>query len=134
MPDREKVIKAIESHIAGVQCEDCPYKDECDYTDKMPAVLGDALALLKEQEARVLNLFEIKLDTVYWMEKANIVRPWPVAFARLHGNPEKLFYEEYYGEDWDVSEYRIAKKGWRCWTSRPTDEQRKAVPWEDDDA
>ena len=24
------------------------------------------------------------------------------------------------------------KKSWRCWTSRPTDEQRKAVKWDGD--
>ena len=55
MPDREKVIKAIESHIAGMQCEDCPYKDECDYTEEMPAVLGDVLDLLKQEPKMVVQ-------------------------------------------------------------------------------
>lgn len=27
-------------------------------------------------------------------------------------------------------EFRLYNKTWRIWTARPTDEQRKAVPWE----
>jgi hypothetical protein len=49
MPDREKVIKAIETHIStddSVGCDDCTYENDgwC-----MTRVMTDALALLKEQ-------------------------------------------------------------------------------------
>lgn len=58
MADREKVIQALESHILGMQCESCPHHDECDYTEEMPAVLGDALDLIKEQAERIKGLLE----------------------------------------------------------------------------
>lgn len=52
MPDREKVIKALEcclkesDHLYSNPCKDCPYEgQEC--IDRMKA---DALSLLKEQE------------------------------------------------------------------------------------
>lgn len=51
MPDREKVIKALETHIStddSVGCDDCTYENDgwC-----MTRVMTDAIALLKEQEA-----------------------------------------------------------------------------------
>lgn len=60
MNDREKVMRALEAHISGMRCEDCPYGDECDYTDEMPAVLGDALELLKIRDV------EIKSNEYHW--------------------------------------------------------------------
>ena len=50
MPDREKVIKGIETCEPSVfarKCSDCPYKDEmnCDY-----ALWHDVIDMLKEQE------------------------------------------------------------------------------------
>lgn len=53
MPDREKVIKGLESCEPSVfkrDCSCCPYKDEmnCDYV-----LWNDVLTLLKEQETRI---------------------------------------------------------------------------------
>lgn len=48
MPDREKVIKAIEiCYIAGNNCTECPlfYKDECN-----DELMHEVLTLLREQE------------------------------------------------------------------------------------
>lgn len=50
MPDREKVIKAIETHLStdiSVGCDDCTYENDGWCTTR---VLADALALLKDQE------------------------------------------------------------------------------------
>ena len=55
MADREKLIQALEAHITGMQCESCPYHDECDYTEEMPAVLGDVLDLLKQEPKMVVQ-------------------------------------------------------------------------------
>ena len=59
MPDREKVIKGLESCEPSVfkrDCSCCPYKDEmnCDYV-----LWNDALALLKEQQENIQ----------YWSDK-----------------------------------------------------------------
>ena len=56
MPDREKVIKGLENCITGFDCPpECPYLDDCnDLIKPMFVELAkDALALLKEQEARI---------------------------------------------------------------------------------
>ena len=133
MPDREKLIRALTFccyDIHDGDCyPDCPYYDACSAGSPVPAVMYDVLALLKEQEARMLYSVEIKLDTVYWMEQKDVNQPWPVAFIRLRGNPDKLVYEDYYGDQWSISGYCVGEKGWRCWTAKPTDEQRKAVKW-----
>ena len=52
--DREKVIKGLEicKNPHG-RCAECPYDDgEIDFTNCTSILCGDALALLKEQEAK----------------------------------------------------------------------------------
>lgn len=53
MPDREKVVNALECCIDGMLCAECGYEglDRC--FDKV--LLADALSLLKEQEAKPLR-------------------------------------------------------------------------------
>lgn len=87
MPDREKVIKALEhcvlpsrkgwpycSNIAGSCCEsdDCPYyQDDCDQ------MLFDALALLKEQEPKfVLSMRRCHYERKGFCPKCNQVVEW----------------------------------------------------------
>jgi hypothetical protein len=91
--------------------------------------LNKAIALLKAQEPRVMTLEEVKmLDSDYYYlesmrspgkELREIVGAygltcvtWPsITWAR------QTMGDSGYG------------KTWRCWTSRPTDEQREAVKW-----
>ena len=61
MPDREKVIKALEAHGCGKSmwrvCSICEYdKDECIKDRCRDNLLTDAYALLKEQEAQIYEL------------------------------------------------------------------------------
>lgn len=142
MPDREKVIKALDccvfpvskgfpyqSHIADKGCEvvECPYQDDCDQ------MLLDALALLKEQEPRVLTLEEVQnacSDYVYLETSTG----WLWYCIKDEGESNKYFGYFVYG----VNEYFIGRwkeygKTWRCWTAMPTDKQRMAVKWDDSD-
>ena len=50
MPDREKVIKALEYCVLSNDCRPCEYWMEFDDTGCQ--IMKDALALLKEQEAK----------------------------------------------------------------------------------
>ena len=134
MADIEKVIKGLEccTFILGKRkCNECPYqKDNGCYQ-----LQDDFHALMKEQEPRVMTLEEVKRhnnqDGCVWFEQPtyNAV----AAFARkddedcteiispyLLGDPINHCYmgNRFYGN------------AWRCWTSRPTDEQRQAVKWE----
>ena len=53
MPNKEKVIKGLETCIEHEDCGDCPYASTCyDPIDFAVCLMKDVLALLKEQEAR----------------------------------------------------------------------------------
>lgn len=133
MTEREKVIKGLECCQANLlpRCEECPYANIDEGTCfTMNRLHADALALLKAQEPRVMTLEEVKmLDSDYYYlesmrspgkELREIVGAygltcvtWPsITWAR------QTMGDSGYG------------KTWRCWTSRPTDEQREATAWE----
>ena len=129
----DKVIKGLECMAKrGGRCRsDCPYyKDhEVNCVEEMAA---DALALLKEREPRIIPFDEINNHEVLWLEVKGVeteegLAPWVKTlngqwFSPLFCNLERpymiLSLPDEYG------------KLCRCWTSRPTDEQRKAVKWD----
>lgn len=129
MPDREKIIKGLEHCSKGpIGCQtNCPYQRDFGCRAQLTA---DVLSLLKEQEARVMTMSEVKAfdwDYCYLEEErlpgkeyravcgdyALTCITWPcVTSMRIqHG-------DESYG------------RKWRCWSAKPTDEQRKTVKWE----
>lgn len=89
----------------------------------------DALKMLKDNEPRVLTLEEVKAfgwDYCYLEEE------------RLPGKEYRMVCGDYALAciTWPcVASMRIQHgdnnygKNWRCWSARPTDEQREAVPW-----
>lgn len=55
MPEREKVIKGLECCAAALSCDECPYNENKECNNKgffYSQAIEDALALLKEQEAK----------------------------------------------------------------------------------
>ena len=58
MPDREKVIKALEccTKLDNVECKQCPYENGCFCRGRSIRLLRDAFALLKEQEKEIKAL------------------------------------------------------------------------------
>ena len=56
--DREKVIKGLECCAGQCNYHGCPYKDPCENASGVKQIMLDALALLKEQEARIRELEE----------------------------------------------------------------------------
>ena len=131
MVDRNKVIKGLEwcmneKHDCYRE-KGCPYENEGDDVGCKYALHRDALALLKAQEPRVMTLEEVNaLDWDYcYLEQERLPGKeyrgmlgkyimtcvtWPSITAA------KISYgAENYG------------RTWRCWTSRPTEEQREAA-------
>ena len=127
MPNRETVIRHFQDAILASGSGNRWRFVRAD-------IIEDALALLREQEPRLMTLEEVKAydwDYCYLEEErlpgkeyravcgdyALTCITWPcVTSMRIqHG-------DESYG------------KKWRCWTARPTDEQRKAVKWDADAA
>lgn len=141
MDKREDVIAGLKKmrenggcEVVGKRdCEKCPYSNVHYCCDQ---IIDDALELLKAQEPRVMTLEDVmKLrfnDVVYFeMTVSGVVIPAIVIDViehmpdgdigivqfRLIQEPTANCDLEYYG------------KKWRCWTSRPTDEQREETPW-----
>lgn len=112
MIDREKVIQWLEACSTGCE-EGCPYeydglvsKVEC-----KADLMRDALELLKGQEPRVLTWEEAEKAEVCWLEQRG--------------------YEPYATDDADTWNPEVYGKVYRCWSLKPTDEQRKEIKWDD---
>jgi hypothetical protein len=143
MVNREKVIKGANCCITrlkktGTCGFECPYKNNplgCKVV-----LLKDVLSIATEQEPRVMTLDEVikhyslppvVLDDLNWQEDyLQDIEPlyfdFPVEDSLL------VHWRGYnqagkYINDWEAS---YGQK-WRCWTSRPSDEQREAVKWDE---
>lgn len=136
MADRETVIRGLKICVqcrSPKDCDGCPYEGERTYAVPCGHVLmADALALLKEQEPRVMTREEIKSNYVeifYFETRAGMLR---ACVKELSDLPDSSIVYLVCGavDDtyWrDLGGYGIT---WRAWTSRPTEEQRKAVLWD----
>lgn len=125
MIDREKIIKGLNdigAFIAG--------RIGFERARNFLRTIDAAITLLKEQEARVMTLDEVKAfdwDYCYLEEE------------RLPGKEYRTVCGDYALTciTWPcVASMRIQRgdnsygKKWRCWTHKPSKEQRKAVKWE----
>lgn len=153
MPDREKVMRGLKCHSThGYEmCFDCPYytnPDDFIYKgdDDLEGVCceeklaSDALALLKEQEARVLSWEEVKKSgsayryvEIYSPQVRRLVLIYCIV-RQSETIPELYYLLEDSGVSWCRTETEYNRdcwqgtvSGWRCWTARPTEEQRKAA-------
>ena len=144
MADLEKVIRGLEAcnrqSYNGSDCQNCPYYDDED-TAELPFgicniqdMFDDALALLKEQEPRVLTLEEIRSGTVEvaWIEDADKAEVIPGIWFRLSNEGGDEAVDIHIRDGFVGARLEVYGKLWRCWTSRPTDEQRKAVKWDEE--
>ena len=126
---RDRVIKGLQVCVpAGCGREKCPYYDgpESEYWGNPDGyrcefdLRQDAIGLLKAQEPRVMA----REEYVAWVDTPFTERD-PVLCERKNKRGSILCWDnlpvcsvEDYGNDV------------RCWTSRPTDAQREATPWD----
>lgn len=139
MADREKVIDILGA-CGTDDCDNCPLNgdERCSgFVDVPVKVLMDALALLREQEPRVLEFLEISETTTYWMEdnrEANQKTTCiPETIMDIMG--DRIFtipvVKLLNGYAPVISKNREGYgKTWRAWTSRPTEQQMRDTPWE----
>lgn len=139
MTDRKKVIRGLEKLKANEgcisvydnDCDTCPYdgKDGC-----CGAVVSDAIALLKAQEPRVMTLEEINAvkqnDVLVYESNAAFKAIFHFIVAEGVVDNELRIKTEFERIDM-AAPFETYNRVWRCWTSRPTDEQREAIPWND---
>ena len=144
MPDKENVLQALYG-CSNVQsgftdavyiCPTCLYGgDDGRPCESLHPLLDDAFTLLKAQEPRVMTLEDIRViyhrreDHVWpfdtppylWVETNGRTVPYWMSWNNVIACQEGQFPK------YDPDDYG---KSWRCWTSRPTDAQREATPWE----
>lgn len=135
MPDREKVIIGLSKcgrvHRSLEDCSECPYKLKPGHYAGLECwcrLCDDALELLKEQEARVMALYEARTEyEIVWLDRKNISCEVAILqriacsiyeFSIMGTDEMPSLLESQYG------------KTWRCWTSLPTPEQIWDTPWE----
>ena len=82
--------------------------------------------MLKAQEPRVLTLEEIEASDVVWMNVSDTVIA--AVYDVFSSTPNFWDFHTKQGT-WSMA-VREYGRTWRCWSSRPTDEQRRAVKWE----
>lgn len=133
MDKLEKVIKGLECCRRGF-CFACPYNDGIDENiDCKQRWADDALALLKAQQPRVMTLEEMddlrgRGQSVYYEDREASAKCQDMFFVTDNEwNDTAWLKGEAYTLVAAMSKYG---KTWRCWTSRPTDEQREEVKWD----
>lgn len=99
-------------------------------------VAREIVALLKEQEARVLEYSEIEKHSLVWLEDNDKEYVIPALFLQYDGwNAEfSVHAPDKYGDKifqfaTVITFEKMYGITWRCWTSRPTPEQMRDTPW-----
>lgn len=145
MADVQKMLEALECHFKPIgeeNCSECRYEcSKASWTKIQDQLALDLIEFLKDQAPRLLTLKEldkILFDTAdayannLWME---VKSKRKISFGIVELNFSTVVDDGYEGLlmgcSWPVH-YRKDTYGivWRCWSSRPTDEQRGIAKWE----
>lgn len=138
MSDEEKVLsdlKDIVEYFMRLYREEEDHHIYAQHYDRM-VVVSNACnlieELLKAQEPRVLTREEADAiahqteETAIYLERKSDKSLYAAIAGDTQGRVPNI---SWLGEKRNyLSEYG---KTWRCWSARPTDEQREAVPWDD---
>ena len=114
-------------------CRMCPYNGDCgDANDDVAlraCIIEDIRSLLKAMTPRVMTLEEVKEWSTQAIDKIE-----PVYIENIHDSESIYAYIGCFGAN--IGDYGaedpFAGYGstWRCWTYRPTEEQRRKTEWQ----
>lgn len=103
--------------------------DECGATSPSGETVEEAYAIARCRPLqKTLTLEEVKKQVAVWVE-------WVWSYENI--SPAMYLCSDYRTMCFDegfAKSYRLPKadygKKWRCWATKPTDEERKAAKWE----
>ena len=108
----------------------------------MSKMITDTLELLKEKQPKVIELLDLydSEGMQGYIETRKSIKPcflvhhlqYP-AWCCKPGTPGINLHKMGIMDTSSLKrfwEFRLYNKTWRIWTAKPTEEQRKAVPWE----
>lgn len=106
------------------------------FDEEEKQAIDKAIEALTAQEPRVMTLEEVEnaIDTVVWVDRPTVKNESEL-FGLIQAYSRKFKFIQIKHIEMNMGEhtlypYETYGKEWRCWTSRPTDEQREAVKWE----
>jgi len=145
MTKQERIIAAyncVNDKLPDSRCEKCPYGYE--YIDQKgdnyfvscntDMMIDDAFAMLRAKEPRMMTLDEVKAakgsGTPVYVEDVK-EHYSEMAFVSVVDGFDEWVHISFHGEK-SIFGKRCREYGtkWRCWTSRPTNKQRKEVVWD----
>ena len=137
MKQFKKVCKGLRCHARkGICGNGCPYHAPGNCSEPLCA---DALSLIRQQQERIKEMEAAQTARVMTPEEVAAVPDGSVIWEEIKstGICEAMIRDSNIfvnGPDFlaldDVLDCDDYLKNYRCWTQRPTDEQREAVKWE----
>lgn len=117
---------------------DCINCDLLQDSDALLDMYDEVMSIISAQRPRVMSLEASEqewLEATLWFEvkgkKATPCMYTARGERMMFGRYEILMYFDMVGSSkWNGYMVKNYGRTWRCWTSKPTDEQRKAVSWE----
>lgn len=134
MPDREKVIKGLDCCIAN-RHNNCPYKSIDKGIDKVTScttyLMKDAIAMLEDQEPRVLTLGEVMQspDRLMWLQykSANASDGYELHPTAPYGDDDPTWNRVTF-QSGHIQTRGLYGRQWRCWTAKP--DKERAGKWD----
>ena len=146
MVEKEKVMRGLVACAGGIgSCDTCPYSYKGSMMCDRKGLMRDVITLLKEQEPRMLSLGEaiggkngLEIDPYVFVEikGREDIFIGSVNDASHYNYPDLRFGV---GECFQINRSFPASKIYfntdymktvRCWTHKPSKEQRMAAKWE----
>ena len=98
-------------------------------------IIADAIALLKSLKPRILTLDEIDSNPEHRKEyfvEFNYYQEYmdDNGYCRVSANSDGIMVTIWMTKHVLTEDIRDYNKTWRCWSMRPTDEQREVVKWD----
>ena len=121
MADRVRVIKGLEECL-DVLANHVPER----FLGYSAGACLDAIAMLIAQEPRLMTLEEALGGEECWVEYPNGGFGYADCYLSYTAKGADIYRTKKHDFNVPLANYG---KTWRCWTSRPTDEQREATPW-----